>query len=130
MRSLFLSLAALSALLAVALGAFGAHGLKHVLSAEMLAVYKTAVTYQMWHALGLGLIAVCRDRFGGSKLLIWAGWLMFGGILLFSGSLYLLTLLNLPWLGMVTPFGGVAFIVAWLLLLLYAGGLGNAAPES
>ncbi|WP_031434779.1 DUF423 domain-containing protein [Methylomarinum vadi] len=130
MRSVFLFLAALSAMLAVMLGAFGAHGLKHVLSADMLAVYKTAVTYQMWHALGLAVIAVCRQQIDEAKLLVWAGWLMFVGILLFSGSLYLLTLLNLKWLGMVTPIGGVAFIAAWLLLLLYAAGVGNAKTKT
>lgn len=122
MRSVFLFLSAFSAMLAVAMGAFGAHGLKQVLSPDMLAVYKTAVNYQMWHALGLGLIAVCRYWMADAKLLRWAGWLMFVGILLFSGSLYLLTLLNLKWLGIVTPIGGVAFILAWLLLALFAIG--------
>lgn len=122
MRSVFLFLSAFSAMLAVAMGAFGAHGLKQVLSPDMLAVYKTAVNYQMWHALGLGLIAICRHWMADAKLLRWAGWLMFVGILLFSGSLYLLTLLNLKWLGIVTPIGGVAFILAWLLLALFAAG--------
>lgn len=107
-------------MIAVGMGAFGAHGLKHILSADMLAVYKTAVTYQMWHALGLGGIALLRQQFTESKLLLWAGWLMFVGILLFSGSLYLLSLLNCKWLGMITPFGGMAFIIAWLLLTIYA----------
>lgn len=102
------------------MGAFGAHGLKQVLSAEMMAVYKTAVTYQMWHALGLSVIAIVRQQNPAAKLLTWAGWLMFGGILLFSGSLYLLTLLNLKWLGIITPFGGMAFIIAWLLLGVFA----------
>ncbi len=122
MRSLFLFLGAFSALVAVAMGAFGAHGLKNVLNVEMMAVYKTAVTYQMWHALGLGLIAVIRWQFENSKLLYWAGWLMFIGILLFSGSLYLLTLLNIKWLGMITPIGGVAFLVSWLLVIVFAAG--------
>ena len=122
MRSSFLFLSAFSAMTAVAMGAFGAHALKHVLSTEMLAVYKTAVTYQMWHALGLGIIAVFRQGCLQSKLLQWAGWLMIVGILLFSGSLYLLTLLNLKWLGMITPFGGVAFLIAWLLVLIFAAG--------
>lgn len=130
MRSIFLFLAAFAAMLAVALGAFGAHGLKQVLSPDMLAVYKTGVTYQMWHALGLGLIALCRQQFGDTKLLFWSGWLMFVGILLFSGSLYLLTLLNLPWLGMITPLGGIAFLVAWLLLLSYAAGFGKSPASS
>lgn len=120
MRSTFLFLAALSALTAVALGAFGAHGLQHVLSAKMLAVYKTGVTYQMWHALGLGIIAIVKQQAPDSRLLHWAGWMMFAGILLFSGSLYLLTLLNLRWLGMITPIGGVSFIIAWTLLAVFA----------
>nr|WP_305909290.1 DUF423 domain-containing protein [Methylomarinum sp. Ch1-1]MDP4522191.1 DUF423 domain-containing protein [Methylomarinum sp. Ch1-1] len=118
------------ALVAVAMGAFGAHGLKQLLTAEMLAVYQTAVTYQMWHALGLGLIAVCSRASPASTLLRWAGWLMFTGILLFSGSLYLLVLLKLKWLGMITPLGGVAFILAWLLLLVFAAKDDNSEPAT
>lgn len=120
MRSVFLLLAACCALTGVGLGAFGAHGLKTVLTPIMLEVYKTGVTYQMWHALGLGLIAVFHQYAAEEKLLRWAGWLMFAGILLFSGSLYLLAVLNLKWLGMITPFGGVAFLVAWILVALFA----------
>jgi uncharacterized membrane protein YgdD (TMEM256/DUF423 family) len=120
MRNNFLFLSALCALSGVGLGAFGAHGLKHILTPEMLEVYKTGVTYQMWHALGLGLIAVFKQQAPNEKLLCWAGWLMFAGILLFSGSLYLLAILNLKWLGMVTPLGGVAFLAAWLLVALFA----------
>ena len=120
MASKMLFLAALSALTGVALGAFGAHGLKTILSPEMLAVYKTGVTYQMWHALGLGLIARYLEVKPESRLLSWAGWLMFTGIVLFSGSLYCLTLLNQKWLGMITPIGGIAFLSAWLLLAIYA----------
>lgn len=122
MKSVFLFLGALSALIAVAMGAFGAHALKAVLSAEMLDVYKTGVTYQMWHALGLCGIARVRQRTPASNLLNWSGWLMFAGIVLFSGSLYLLTLLNLKWLGMITPVGGLAFLTAWSLLAFYAAG--------
>ncbi|MDQ7089339.1 MAG: DUF423 domain-containing protein [Methylococcales bacterium] len=120
MRSPFLLLATLSALCAVVLGAFGAHGLQAILSLKMLAIYKTAVTYQMWHALGLGLIAIFKQQTPNSKLLEWSGWLMFVGIGLFSGSLYLLSVLNLKWLGMITPLGGVAFIIAWILFAIYA----------
>ena len=119
MRSNFLILGALSALIGVGMGAFGAHGLKAVLTPEMLAVYKTGVTYQMWHALGLILIAILLQQ-GRGKLLIWAGWLMFGGILLFSGSLYLLAILSVKWLGMITPIGGVLFLLAWVYVLLFA----------
>lgn len=120
MRSIYLLLGAVSAGLGVGFGAFGAHGLKSILSPEMLDVYKTGVTYQMWHALGLCVIGLLHERANASRLLIWSGWLMFGGIVLFSGSLYLLTLLNLKWLGMITPFGGVAFIAAWTLLAVFA----------
>lgn len=120
MRSVFLLLAACCALTGVGLGAFGAHGLKNVLSPPMLEIYKTGVAYQMWHALGLGLIAVFRQHAPNEKLLFWAGWLMFAGILLFSGSLYLLAGLDLKWLGMITPLGGIAFLAAWLLVALFA----------
>jgi uncharacterized membrane protein YgdD (TMEM256/DUF423 family) len=116
----FLFLAALSGLTGVAMGAFGAHGLKTVLTPEMLAVYKTAVDYQMWHALGLALIAVFWQQSSESDLLKWAGRLMFAGIVLFSGSLYLLTILNIKWLGMITPFGGICFLIAWTLLAVFA----------
>ncbi len=119
MRHPFLFIAAVTAMLAVCLGAFGAHGLKHVLSADMLNVYKTAVTYQMWHALGLTGISILL-KFDHAKLLLYAAWTMCAGIVLFSGSLYLLVLLNLKWLGMITPLGGLCFIIGWALLSLYA----------
>lgn len=120
MRSVFLLLSAGCGFIGVAMGAFGAHGLKTILSVEMLSVYKTAVDYQMWHALGLGLIAILRHHMPEATLLKWAGWLMLIGILLFSGSLYLLAILNIKWLGMITPLGGVAFLLAWLLLAVFA----------
>jgi len=120
MHPVFLLLSTSCAFLAVAFGAFGAHGLKAILSVEMLSVYKTAVTYQMWHALGLGLIALLRHQNPTARLLVYAGWLMFAGILLFSGSLYALSLSGLKWLGMITPLGGVCFLVAWLLLIIFA----------
>jgi uncharacterized membrane protein YgdD (TMEM256/DUF423 family) len=113
----FLSLAAAAAMLGVAAGAFGAHGLRAVLSEADLATYRTAVEYQMWHALGLGLVAFAVDRSPGQRLLVWAGWLMAAGILLFSGSLYLLAISHIRWLGFITPFGGLAFLAAWILLL-------------
>jgi uncharacterized membrane protein YgdD (TMEM256/DUF423 family) len=116
----FLLFGALSALIGVGMGAFGAHGLKTVISPEMLAVYQTGVTYQMYHALGLIGIALINRQAPDSKLLHWAGRLMFTGILLFSGSLYLLAFLNLKWLGMITPIGGVCFLTAWLLITIFA----------
>ena len=120
MRSPFLFLAVLSALFAVAFGAFGAHGLQSLLTVKMLAVYKTGVTYQMWHASGLAVIALLVQHTPESRLLHWAGWLMFAGIVLFSGSLYLLSLSELKWLGVLTPIGGIAFISAWGLLAIFA----------
>ena len=120
MYSVFLFLSAICGLTGVAVGAFGAHGLKAILAPEMLAVYKTGVDYQMWHALGIGLIAVFRQQAAESSLLKWAGWLMFSGIILFSGSLYLLAVLNIKWLGMITPIGGVCFILAWILVAVFA----------
>lgn len=117
---LTLLLGALSALTGVGLGAFGAHILKNVLAPELLAIYQTGITYQMWHALGLILLALLQQQDPLSKLLLWSTRLMFLGIVLFSGSLYLLVGLNLRWLGMITPFGGVSFLTAWLLLAIYA----------
>jgi uncharacterized membrane protein YgdD (TMEM256/DUF423 family) len=114
MHPIFLFLSTVSAFLAVAMGAFGAHALKAILSPEMLAVYKTAVTYQMWHALGLGFMAILRQQNPG------AGWLMFAGVILFSGSLYLLSLSGVKWLGMITPIGGLCFLSAWLLVIIFS----------
>ena len=120
MKSIFLLLASLSAMVGVGLGAFGAHGLKSVLNPELLTVYQTGVTYQMWHALGLMGISLVNQQSPESKLINWAGWLMFIGIILFSGSLYLLAILNLKWIGIITPIGGVSFIMAWVLIAIFA----------
>lgn len=116
MAKQFLCLGAINAALAVILGAFGAHGLKGDLSAAMLEVYRTGVHYHFLHALGLGLVGLLALRLPASGLLRAAGWIMFAGILLFSGSLYVLALTHTPWVGFVTPFGGLAFIVSWLLV--------------
>jgi uncharacterized membrane protein YgdD (TMEM256/DUF423 family) len=116
-----LLLGALSALTGVAIGAFGAHGLNDILHASgMLEVYKKGVDYQMWHALGLILIALLQQQSSNVKILTWAAYLMFAGIILFSGSLYALAILNIKALGMITPFGGVCFIIAWSLVAMYA----------
>jgi len=120
MHPIFLLLSAVCAFVAVAMGAFGAHGLKEILSPDMLAVYKTAVTYQMWHALGLGFMAILRQQNPENELVKYAGWLMFSGIILFSGSLYLLSLSGLKWLGMITPLGGLCFLAAWALVIFFA----------
>jgi uncharacterized membrane protein YgdD (TMEM256/DUF423 family) len=113
---LFVSLGALAAALGVALGAFGAHALKARLSAEMLAVWQTAVQYHLWHALGLVAIGLLMQHLPESGPLRLAGWLMLAGMALFSGSLYVLAATGTRWLGAVTPFGGACLIVAWLVV--------------
>jgi uncharacterized membrane protein YgdD (TMEM256/DUF423 family) len=114
----FLGFAAVAAGLAVVFGAFGAHALRGALQEAELAVYRTAVDYHMWHALGLAIVGLAAERQPQVRLLRWSGWLMLAGIVLFSGSLYALSLSGLRWLGMITPLGGLAFIVAWALLAL------------
>ena len=116
----FLFWAAISGFTGVAFGAFGAHGLRDVLSADMLRVYKTGVDYHMWHALALGLIALLQRQIPADKILCWAGCLMIAGIIIFSGSLYLLSITGMRWLGAITPLGGLAFLSAWLLLAISA----------
>jgi uncharacterized membrane protein YgdD (TMEM256/DUF423 family) len=115
---LFLILGGINAALVVMLGAFGAHGLKARLTAEMLAVYQTGVHYQLFHALGLLVVGLVASQIADSVWLKWSGWLMLAGIILFSGSLYVLSVSGMRWLGMVTPFGGVAFIAAWIVFVI------------
>lgn len=100
---------------AVAAGAFGAHFLKNILDTPMLAVFDTATRYQMYHALGLGIVAGAVDRYP-AKHLEAAGWCFIVGILLFCGSLYGMSLAGIRWLGAVTPLGGVAFLAGWILM--------------
>lgn len=104
-------------LIAVALGAFGAHALKHQLSVDMLAIWHTAVLYQMVHALGGIACGILMPRYSQqtNKIAV-SGSLMLIGILAFSGSLYLLALTEQRWLGAITPIGGVAFLAAWAIL--------------
>lgn len=111
----FLVIGALSAFLGVAAGAFGAHSLRERLTADMLAIFETGARYQMYHAFALIAVAWAQTRWPGS-LLTTSGWLFVLGTLLFSGSLYLLSLSGIRWLGAVTPLGGVAFLGGWLLL--------------
>jgi uncharacterized membrane protein YgdD (TMEM256/DUF423 family) len=114
---LFVVLGALAGAAAVALGAFGAHALKARLTPDQLAVWQTAVQYHFWHALALVAIGIIISAaLPGSTTLRWAGWLMVAGLVLFSGSLYVLVLSGARWLGAVTPLGGTAWIAAWLLL--------------
>lgn len=117
MDRLFFSLGALSALMAVASGAFGAHGLRTRLGPELLAIFETAARYQMYHALSLLAVAWAATRWPGA-LVQWAGWLFVGGTILFSGSLYALALTGARWWGTITPFGGVSFLAGWLCLFL------------
>jgi uncharacterized membrane protein YgdD (TMEM256/DUF423 family) len=109
-------LGALLAAAGVALGAFGAHALKARLPAELLAIWNTGVQYHLWHALGVILIGLCAAAFHDGAWLRAAGALLLAGIVLFSGSLYALALGAPKWLGAVTPFGGIAFILGWLAL--------------
>jgi len=107
----------IAAFLAVLLGAFGAHGLKASLNDYEMDVFKTAVQYHMMHALGLLVIGVLMHHYTSSYW-HYAAWAMLAGIILFSGSLYVLAVSGIKWLGMITPIGGVCFLAAWLLLPL------------
>jgi uncharacterized membrane protein YgdD (TMEM256/DUF423 family) len=105
----------LSALMAVAAGAFGAHYLRQRLSPELLSVFETAARYQMYHALALWAAAWAAANRGGTSAAA-AGWCFIAGTVLFSGSLYFMALSGVRWLGAVTPVGGVAFLAGWALL--------------
>ena len=107
----FIIIAALNMIAAVGAGAFGAHGLKNMMSVDLLSIWQTGVLYHLVHALGLFIIALLAAHYG-NRLFITAGMIMFVGIILFSGSLYVLALTGTRWLGAITPIGGVAFIVA------------------
>ena len=113
-----LVLGALFALLAVMAGAFGAHGLRGVVDARGLEVFQTAVTYQIYHSLALILVAILPVAGLSRRLLGIAAGFFVAGILLFSGSLYLLVLTDLRWVGPVTPVGGMGFMVGWILVVI------------
>jgi len=115
----FLMLAAFFGFTGVALGAFAAHGLKSRLTPEYLMIFHTGVTYQLVHTLALLGVALLATQIPG-RLITWAGASFAIGILLFSGSLYLLTLTGISKLGIITPFGGLAFLIGWLCLGLAA----------
>ena len=115
MDRLFFLIGALSAFVGVAAGAFGAHGLRGRLSEEMLATFEVGVRYQMYHAFALFVAAWAHARWPGS-LAGAAGWLFVAGTVVFSGSLYALTLTGQRWLGAVTPLGGLALLAGWLCL--------------
>lgn len=119
MHRTFVMIGALAGVVGVALGAFGAHGLRNRLSADMLAVFETGVRYQMYHALALLALGALAPTFGG-RLTTVAGWAFTAGIVIFSGSLYLLALTDIRTLGAITPLGGVAFLVGWACLAIAA----------
>lgn len=110
---LFVVVGALSAFIGVAAGAFGAHALKFRLTPDLLAVFDTGARYQLFHALALMAVAWACRQWPSAR---WAGWCFVAGTLLFSGSLYVLALTGVRAFGAVTPFGGVAFLLGWLLL--------------
>jgi uncharacterized membrane protein YgdD (TMEM256/DUF423 family) len=119
MDRLFFSLGAVSGAIAVAAGAFGAHGLKLRLTPDLLAIFDTAARYQMFHALALLAAGWAVSRWPGASARA-AGWCFIAGTLVFSGSLYALSLSGIRALGAITPVGGVLFIAGWLLLAVAA----------
>ncbi|MET0380030.1 MAG: DUF423 domain-containing protein [Spongiibacteraceae bacterium] len=120
MPKTYLLISAISGFIAVALGAFGAHGLRQKLSADMLAVYQTGVQYQFYHTLALLAVALLLMTMPPSSFLKWSGNLFAIGIVIFSGSLYVLAISGVRWLGAITPLGGVAFLAGWMCLALAA----------
>ncbi len=114
----FLQCAALSGMAAVIFGAFGAHALKDQLSPPLMQAYQTGVYYQFFHTFALLAVGILLERRGALRLLKWSGVCFTLGILLFSGSLYVLALSGIRVFGMVTPLGGLLFIVAWFLMWL------------
>lgn len=117
----FIIVGAINAFIAVALGAFGAHGLKEKLDPYYLDIWKTGVTYQMFHATGILIIGLLIGKVTeASPQFTWSGWLMLAGIIIFSGSLYTLSLTKIGILGAITPIGGVCFLAAWILMIIGA----------
>ncbi|MEO9475800.1 MAG: DUF423 domain-containing protein [Cyclobacteriaceae bacterium] len=109
---------AIFSLASVAIGAFGAHGLKNILEAnQRIDTFETAVLYQMFHALGLLFLGLWSSK-KPNKLITYSAFLFVIGILIFSGSLYILSVFNISWLGAVTPFGGLSFIAGWALIII------------
>jgi len=106
--------------LAVAVGAFGAHGLKSVLSEDMLAIYETGVRYHFYHALALLAVALAPAELWQGKSMLWASRLLLAGIAIFSGSLYALAITETRWLGAITPIGGAAMIAGWICIAFAA----------
>ena len=118
MDRVLLMIGSLFALLSVALGAFGAHALRKKLSSDQLAVYQTGVQYQMYHALGLLVLGIYAAVFGQNGWLTLSAVLMVIGVILFSGSLYMLTLTGKRGFGAITPLGGLSWIISWVLFMI------------
>ncbi len=120
MERIFFTLASLLGGLGVALGAFGAHAIRGRIAENLLANYETGVRYHFYHALALFAVVVAIQRWPNSNLPVIAGWLFVIGVVIFSGSLYIMAFTGLRWLGAITPIGGVALIVGWICLMLVA----------
>ncbi|MCM3205470.1 DUF423 domain-containing protein [Paenibacillus illinoisensis] len=118
MQRVWMTVGAVMTMLSVAIGAFGAHMLKEKIGADAIAVYETGVQYHMIHALALLIVGLTAGQLGVSSKLKWAARLLFIGIIVFSGSLYVLSITGIKVLGAITPIGGVAFIAGWLLFAL------------
>ena len=114
----FLLIGSVAGFLGVALGAFGAHGLRGRLSPEMMQVFETGVRYHLYHALAIVATAAIMGRIDGSRLLLVAGWSFTAGIVLFSGSLYVVALTGISVFGAITPIGGLAFLAGWACLAI------------
>lgn len=120
MSKLVIILAGINGFLAVSLGAFAAHVLRDRLSPELLNTFQTGVQYHMYHALALFGIGLMMINFPASNILRVSAYLMLAGLVFFSGSLYLLSITGIRWLGAITPIGGVFFLVAWALIVWFA----------
>ena len=120
MSKLVIMLAGINGFLAVSLGAFAAHALRDRLSPELLNTFQTGVQYHMYHALALFGIGLMMINFPASNILRVSAYLMLAGLVFFSGSLYLLSITGIRWLGAITPIGGVFFLVAWAIIVWFA----------
>lgn len=116
MPKTFLLLGTINTFICIGLGAFGAHGLKQILTTDMLATFQIGVQYHLYHAIGLLIVGLLLLHFPKSHMIAASGWLMLLGILLFSGTLYVTSLTEIRGMGMVAPFGGTSFLSAWALL--------------
>jgi uncharacterized membrane protein YgdD (TMEM256/DUF423 family) len=136
MRRLFFFFGGLFGGLGIILGAFAAHSLKVRLTPELLATFETGVKYQMYHALALLIVALVPASRHASTLLTVSGWLFVAGTLLFSGSLYVLTVGGMRWFSAITPVGGMAYIIGWFCLVVAAfagcekGDVDFSSPQS